>query len=247
MILILSGEGPTDLGTCNNAQSECREDDFSIGPMGILVDKIIEPMLGYSLRIIPGAIRYISKARLKALAMERKSSKRSMVLRGKYHDHETSYFYVNSWDLGLASLQIQQDGHSVVAVFFRDCDRMRSDPAQLWKSKFKSVKDGFSRSGFTRGVPMIANPKSEAWLLCYAKEQPFQHCADLENISGNDDAPHPAKVQLAAALGGEKNAGELCEWIDELAFDLDGACTMPSFSAFSECLHEVVRDVIARG
>lgn len=247
MILILSGEGPTDLGTCNNAQSECREGDFSIGPMGILVDKIIESLIGYSLRTIPGAIHYISKARLRALAMERKNSKRSMVLRGKYHDHETSYFYVNSWDLGIASSQMQRHGDSVVAVFFRDCDRMRSDPTQIWKSKFKSVKDGFSRAGFSRGVPMIANPKSEAWLLCCAKDQPFQHCAILENISGNDDAPHPAKVQLANALGGEKNAEELNAWLDELVFDLQGACTMPSFAAFSDRLHEAVRDVLANG
>ncbi|MRW85275.1 hypothetical protein GJ698_14415 [Pseudoduganella sp. FT26W] len=245
MILILSGEGPTDLGTCNNAQVECSEDFFSIGPMGVLVDKIIEPLLGYSLRTFPGSIRFISKAKLKLLADERKKSKRSMVLRGKYHDHETSYYYVNCWDLGLASLKVEAEGDKVVSVFFRDCDRMRSDPPLIWKSKFKSVKDGFSRAGFGRGVPMIANPKSEAWLLCCAKDQPFQHCAILENISGNDDAPHPAKAQLADALGGEKNANELSAWLDGVEFDVQGASAMPSFAAFSERLHDVIRDVLA--
>lgn len=245
MILILSGEGPTDLGTCNNAQIECSGVDFSLGPMGVLVDKLLEKVIGYSLRSIPGAIVYISKARLRELALERKKSKRSMVLRGKYHDHETSYFYANSWDLGVASLEVEKGGDRAITVFFRDCDRMRSDPVHIWKSKFKSVEDGFLRAGFERGIPMIANPKSEVWLLCCAKDRPFEHCALLENISGNDDAPHPAKAQLAEALGGEKNAHELSLWLEGVEFDLDAACNMPSFSAFSERLHKVVRGILA--
>jgi len=54
MIVILSGEGPTDLGQCNNAQSICSDEQFQVGPMAVLLDQMLQPRLYYSPRTIPG-------------------------------------------------------------------------------------------------------------------------------------------------------------------------------------------------
>jgi len=42
MILVLSGEGPTDLGRCNNGAGECLDGSLDIGPLAVIIDKMIE-------------------------------------------------------------------------------------------------------------------------------------------------------------------------------------------------------------
>ena len=61
MILVLSGEGPTDLGRCNTGSEQCQDKAFDIGPMAVITDKLIEEKIGYSLRSIPEAIHFVSK------------------------------------------------------------------------------------------------------------------------------------------------------------------------------------------
>ncbi|WP_308920337.1 hypothetical protein [Janthinobacterium sp. J1-1] len=245
MILVLSGEGPSDLGICTNAQGRCSDDDFQAGPITVLLEQLIELKIGYTLADIPGAIQLIGKAHLVDLAAERKANKRNMVLPGKKHDAETGYFHLNAMTLGKACLNLEEETKDkTLAVLFRDHDKMRSDPPALWHQKWKSMLDGFHRAQFPRGVPMLPNPKSEAWLLCAAKKQPFQHCAKLEDVPGNDNAPNSAKEQLARALGGEKSAAELAEWMRDIEFDAKGASAMPSFAAFHDRLQVVLGEML---
>ncbi|MGK5077126.1 hypothetical protein [Janthinobacterium sp. HLX7-2] len=245
MILVLSGEGPSDLGMCTNAQGRCGDNNFQAGPITVLLEQLIAPRLGYTLADHPGAIQLINKAHLIDLAAERKKNKRSMILPGKKHGMETGYFHANALILGQASLEIEAESNdTAMAVLFRDHDKMRSDPPALWQQKWQSMLDGFQRAQFPRGVPMLPNPKSEAWLLCAAKKQPFLHCAKLEDVPGNDDAPDSAKAQLARALGGEKSAIELAEWMRGIQFDAAGASAMPSFAAFHDRLQNVLGDML---
>lgn len=246
MIVVLSGEGPTDLGRCTNGQGQCSEPDFALGPMAVLLDKLMVPMLGYSLRdLTPDSFRFFSETALSERARQRKAQHRRLVLPGKKHDHETGYFYANAWDLGSAAREMElASGDATVAVLFRDSDPMRSHSAAVWDAKWKSMLDGFLRAGFERGIPMLPKPKSEAWLLSAAKDHPFQHCAALEDLSGNDDSPDSAKDKLAVALGGRKSAQELNEWLDDVVFDVDGASEMLSFSKFYGRLQEVMREIV---
>jgi hypothetical protein len=133
MIVVLSGEGPSDLGACNNAQGMCRKPEFVHGPMTVL--------------------------------------------------------------------------------------------------------NGFNRSALReRGVPMIPKPKSEAWLLC-AVSKGYQHCAALEELSGNDDSDQSAKKQLHEALNGNSTSQDQIDWLDNNGFDLDKAAqNMPSYQAFKNRL-----------
>ncbi|MEI6707756.1 MAG: hypothetical protein WCK96_11545 [Methylococcales bacterium] len=244
MIVILSGEGKSDLGQCKNAQGICSGDDYQLGPMAVLVDQMLEQRLGYSLRIIPEAFQYISESALEDREEQRKNENRKVSLVGKKREQETGYFYTNAWMIGETALEKEVScGDKVVAILFHDCDGSRSAKSGLWDSKWKSMIDGFKRARFSRGVPMLPKPKSEAWLICAAKKQPYQHCSELEDLSGNDDSPKSAKSQLDTIFGKHKSATALCEWLEENPFDITRASAMPSFNAFKEQLNNVLNEV----
>ena len=248
MIVVLSGEGPSDLGQCNNAQGECRIPEFDIGPMTLLVDQIIEERLQYSvLEATPDRYVYLSERGLQDKEEERKKNKRSVAFAGKKREQETGYFYINAWIFGDEAVRIEQAANDqCVAVLFRDCDGTRSTAKGLWDKKLESMLNGFKRSRLgDRGVPMLPKPKSEAWLLCAAKADPYQHCAALESLPGNDDSPSSAKSQLDAALQGKSSTAEQVEWIRESGFDHAAvAGQIPSFAEFKDRLLAAVNLVI---
>ena len=108
----------------------------------------------------------------------------------------------------------------------------------LWAEKRKSMLDGFEREGFRRGVPMLPNPKSEAWLLCAVKKH-YMNCASLEDRSGNDDSPYSLKMEVQRHFGHRPSREQLCQMvtdgkIDALRID------MPSFRAFTDRLDDVI-------
>lgn len=244
MIVVLSGEGPTDLGQCNNAQGSCTDEYFQVGPMTVLLDQMLEPRLGYSLRSIPGGYQYVGEGGLKQREQDRKNDSRKVSFVGKKRDQETGYFYINAWMLADIALQIETEQEDqVLAVLFRDCDGARSAKAGLWAAKWQSMVNGFGRAEFPRGVPMLPKPKSEAWLLCAAKPLAGS-CADLEEISGNDNSPNSAKLRLDVAFGAHKSGAEICAWLDENPIDEERASSMPSFEAFRNKLDRALGEVI---
>ena len=56
MKLLISGEGPRDLGACNNAQGQCTGDDFNRGPMVVWLVRLWEALLKYSRWDFPDAV-----------------------------------------------------------------------------------------------------------------------------------------------------------------------------------------------
>lgn len=234
MRVLLSGEGPTDLGYCTNAQGQCEGDDFKIGPMTVLLAQAAEPSIGYDLLTTPDCLMYMGE---KELSIKAKGIRRPLrPTRGKKHGVETGYFFSSAMALGMqaralgALLQ-----EPVLAVLFRDSDGTRSSPSTLWADKIKSMRDGFAMVDCKGGVPMVPKPKSEVWLLCAAQSE-VQNCEPLEDISGNDDAPNPAKARLDAVFGEHKSGEELCDWLKEEPADVARMRTMPSFEAFHEDL-----------
>jgi hypothetical protein len=242
MIVVLSGEGPTDLGQCVNAQLTCEDEHFGIGPMTVLLDQMLESRLGYSQRMIPGGYKYVSEAALGKREIERKNNHRKISLVGKKRAQETAYFYINAWMLSDIALQVEKESEDrAIAVLFRDCDGTRSAQSDLWTVKWESMLAGFLRPGFDRGVPMLPKPTSEAWLLCAAQNQPYQNCSNLENLSGNMVSPNHPKKKLDAAFGHRKTAQDLCDWLDQNRMDFDALpAVMPSFKAFRDRLYAVV-------
>jgi hypothetical protein len=242
MFLVLSGEGPTDLGGCSNAQGTCSDADFSAGVMTVLADQIIEPHIGYSLRSTPCQLIYVGKAalceRLKALPGRLRPT------RGKKQGVETRYFFDNAAMLGRIALGVEAEREDTsIAILFRDCDSSEAHPPE-WDAKFQSMLNGFQSVGFERGVPMIPKPTSEVWLLAAAQSQPYQNCIRLEELPGNIASPNHPKIELDEAFGEHKSAQELCEWLDDHPYDHERACAMPSFSAFKHRLESVIETVL---
>lgn len=245
MKLLLSGEGPTDFGGCAYPLSECSGADFQHGPMTRLLIALLEHLnpWGYSLTDLPDSFHYVSKADLEAQTKSRQSP-RKMRLRSKETGAETRYFFDNAKSLGTRAMQLASElSDCVIAIFFRDVDGTNRYPGQ-WADKAKSVQDGFTAVEFRLGVPMLPNPKSEAWLLCIAAGQPGNSCMALEALSGNDNAPNNAKDQLASTLGKRHNATQLADWVnDQQAIDFTRLRTMPSFAAFEENLTAAIQAV----
>jgi hypothetical protein len=103
---------------------------------------------------------------------------------------------------------------SGVAVLFRDSDGTASADRGLWQDKWNSIIQGFSDEEFECGVPMIPKPKSEAWIICSVKENPYQGCGALESRSGNDNSPNSLKRELAEILDGRPSREQLCEMVN---------------------------------
>lgn len=246
MILILSGEGPGDLGGMVTVAGPGGGPQFRPGPMAWIVDKLFESLFGYAPLSFPDRVQYIPEEELGREAMGR-SRGRNVALTGKKRGKETGFFHVNAWALGtIAQRWTTQAESPVLAVLFRDCDGTRTQPNN-WQAKWDSMMTGFARASFAHGVPMLPRPKSEAWLLCaFLQGASHQNCVGMEELSGNDDSPNSAKKKLAAALGGKSGTPDLLARLEQIGPDMKRLCQMPSFESFYIRLNEVLQSLRKR-
>ncbi len=231
MHLLVSGEGPTDMGRCM-VTDPCDGAEFEPGPMAWMVDQITEASLGF-LSLEVGLIRYISETGLSHIAKRLRPRK----LPGKRRPRETAGYYKAARALAQCARSWgEETGDEVVAVLFRDADGTQSAGRGHWQDKWDAVVTGFKVESFDAGVPMIPKPKSEAWLLCALKQnQPYQHCDAIENESGNDRSPNSLKQQLRDVLGQDVTRKLLADKVRSREVNLF-RIDMPSFLAFKECL-----------
>lgn len=242
MKVVLTGEGPTDLGSCTNSLGQCNCEDFRLGPMAVLLSQAVEPLLGYDLVTFPDSFSYLSETFLSTLA--RSQRRRLLPTRSKRHKVETGYFFASAMAFGqyINKLEIELN-EPVMGVLFRDSDGTRTSPSTLWVDKLQSMRDGFSHVSCKAGVPMVPKPKSEVWLLC-AAQPGLQNCAGLEEISGNDKSPNSAKKQLDNVFGNHKSGEELCDWLTTQPPELVRMRTLPSYAAFIEDLDLALSHVL---
>lgn len=162
MYVLLSGEGPTDMGLCPDNINVCEGDRHLKGPMAIIVSKIAENRFGYSFIDTP-YYGFVSENEIKNKASMLKNIKKPVRFPGHKNKKETHYFYQNARVMSLCAKEKEEElGDQVIAVLFRDSDGTASAGRGLWNDKWKSMIRGFDDEGFERGVPMIPKPKSEA-------------------------------------------------------------------------------------
>jgi len=232
MHLVLSGEGKTDIGLFSYENGE-----FIPAPMYYIIDKIIEKQLDYSIYdTTPSEITFISKAQLIEVC---KSFK---VFSGKKQVQETGYFYKNA--IGLSRIAKQKceekKDNDVIAVLFRDCDGTGTSSSTIWNDKIKSMEIAFEQEKI-HGIPMIPNPKSEAWLICALKTIAYQNCGQLENRSGNDDSPNNLKDELKTILSTmRKEYNDINDMIKNEEIDIY-KIKMSSFDYFLEKLEHLLK------
>jgi hypothetical protein len=207
--------------------------------MSELVDQALQSLLAYETPLKhEGVGVYVSENELSRRARAR--PKRSVSLVGKKVGQETGYFHLNAWMLGEFALELEAlERDHAIAVLFRDADGTRSTSAGIWAIKRRSMVDGFRRAGFSRGVPMLPMPKSEAWLLALC-EPSVANVATLESRSGNDASAHSLKSQLTIARQGRVTAEEIRDWLAEAKVDFARLDALPSFKCFHDSLHDAV-------
>ena len=206
--------------------------------MTVIVDQIVQSRHNYS-PLEAGCCGFVSRSTLVDRASELKAAKKAMRLPGKRRARETRYFYNNARVLArIAKEREDERKDDVVAVLFRDADTATAGRGP-WPEKRQSMLNGFTEEGFTRGVPMIPKPTSEAWLLCALRKNPYQGCAALEDRSGNPHSPHSLKGELEKRLGHPPTREELCELVTNGRID-HSSIVMPSFNAFRERLESVL-------
>ncbi len=235
MYFLLSGEGPTDMGVCAGSMIRCEGNDHQEGPMAIIVSQIVEQRFKFSF-MDTRYYSYVSKKELVQRVSTFKHRKKSPRLPGKKVPKETCYFYRNARALALCAKDKELElNDQVVAVLFRDSDGTASADRGLWQDIWKSIIKGFSEDGFERGVPMIPKPKSEAWIICSVKKNPYQSCEALESRSGNDKSPNSLKGELAKIFHGLPSREQLCEMVNNGTID-SKRIDMPSFLDFKDAL-----------
>jgi hypothetical protein len=134
MKLLISGEGTSDLGACNNAQGQCSDEFFNPGPMAVWLARLWEASLNYNLLEIPEAVLFVSETALEQQSKQdgKEMGKRMQPLRGKKQAAETGLYFSNARQLGLMAKQLAADGQvPVMAVFFRDADGSHQVAYQL--------------------------------------------------------------------------------------------------------------------
>jgi hypothetical protein len=170
MILMLSGEGKTDMGQMVPTDRGMR---FEPGPMAWIVDRLIEKRLDYSPIEVYEAggdgICFIDETEL-----NERGKKDPAILPGIKRGKGTAYFVRNANTLGIMAKAMQKEtGTEVIAVLFRDTDKTNAAARTLWQEEYDSIQLGFQRAEFTRGVAMLPLPKSEAWLFMCPQTEPL--------------------------------------------------------------------------
>jgi hypothetical protein len=245
MYLLLSGEGPGDIGVCYPANDSCERSAFREGPMAIMVDQLVELFQGYEMsHLDTDRVSYVSKSCLSDY--KRPARKKSMSLKGKKKSAETRYYFENARVLAsLAKVKSAEIGDQVIAVLFRDADGTASAGRGNWSDKRDSMINGFEAENFDLGVAMIPKPKSEAWLLCAIKENPYQHCDSIEDGSGNDRSSNPLKEQLEKAIDGNGGRDNINQLVADQTIDIR-KIDMPSFNTFKEDLKRAVDTALGK-
>lgn len=243
MILLLSGEGATDIGQSARGGS-CLGKEFQPGPMARLVEQLLESCLGYA--ILDHArqhdevmLYFVDKSDLGRRARTLKNPK-SQFLTGLESRTGTLFHRKSAYALALWAKEIEKEkNETVLAVFFRDSDGTQRCPRTNWHDKRDSIIQRFKQAEFNRGVPMIPKPKSEAWLLCALRHN-YQHCESLEDESGNDNSPNNLKRQLEYHLGCQATR----EYLNELIVNgriIARQIKMPSFEVFIKSLMQAAQ------
>jgi hypothetical protein len=207
--------------------------------MARIIERLVEPIAGFS-PIECHNLEFVSKKALCEIEVPK-----TIIATGKKAGYETAFFTRNAQQLAALAKQRGAAGGPVAAVLFRDTDGTRATERGLFEDKWRSIVRGFASAGFENGVPMVPKPKSEAWLLCALKSNPYQHCSGLEDsLSGNDNVPDSAKQQLDRQLGfSGRTVADLADMIRTGAIAPE-RIAMPSFDRFRGRLEEVTRRML---
>ncbi|MEA9421997.1 hypothetical protein VCX83_08735 [Aeromonas caviae] len=243
--LLAFGEGPTDMGCSRNAQAYAHGDDLEVGPMLRLAHRLLGRHLPDwnadlfdlqqehaipSVLVAPAEMKSLVKS--SAIKLPSKKTKQGYLIHSK-----------RGAVLGELAQQTGSLTEAQLAIYFHDTDGTNRDPHDP-HDLVLAVNEGFRAAGFVgKGVAMVPQPTSEAWLICSCKPDAYQHCTKLETqLSGNDRSPDRApKKVLGRLLNNEEyHRGDLWPVVEGIELDrLD----MPTFNRFRDDLKQGIRNL----
>lgn len=238
MLVVLSGEGPSDIGGSTNSSAACGTADFRAGPLATMILKKIEQHIGYSPTDCH-LVHWVSRSELSRVSGELPRVPRFSAP-GAKSPREVLAIARSALAMGVVAKRIEDETEAQgVAILFHDSDGTHADGVNRWLHIHDAMLRGFDQAGFARGVPMIPKPKQEAWFLCALKPNSYSGCAALEHESGNDSSPNNLKSQLKAAVGRDITTEDLVEMVESDLIDWD-RIEMPSLRAFFSRLSDVI-------
>ena len=243
--IVVTGEGKTDMGICNNQALVCTGSDYDIGPVTSLLVKLLERHLPdwnsdqLDLSYPESFVTCINKALLSEKAKQRK-----LIRLGK--NGVEKGFIIHAQRAAALAFYAKENDHQI-AAYFHDTDGTRQelqDDPQRRYHLVNAIIAGFRSAEFSEcGVPVVPKPTSEAWFLCAIKTDSYQHCDALETkLSGNDRSPERSpKIRLGEMLGdAEYDRVKLCEIAKLVEIDrLD----MPSFNELRIAIKKAIISV----
>ena len=108
------------------------------------------------------------------------------------------------------------------------------------------MDNGFASENYDLAVAMMPKPKSEAWLICALKENPYQACEALENRSGNDKSQTPLKPELETLVAAHPSELLINDLVAENHIDVD-RIDMTSLNVFRDDLKLAVEKIFPQG
>lgn len=237
--LLVTGEGPTDMGVPNNQQNICTGNNYNIGAMAIIAIRVLQHYLpdwnndNLDFDDPESWITYIGGNRLAELAKNKQIFKPSKKLAKGFIEHAhraavmAKYAYDNEHQLG---------------IYFHDADK---EPTSKFIDAITLGANSLDDSAdYPPIVAMIPKPTSEAWFICAKKESPYTHCAQLEkDLSGNDSAsPQNSPKRILASLL------SVDDCTTPIQLDLARECNieqidMPSFNQFKNDLCQAITTI----
>ncbi|WP_068978133.1 MULTISPECIES: hypothetical protein [Aeromonas] len=240
--LLVFGEGSTDLGRSRNAQPYALGDDLEVGPILRLAHRLLLRHLPdwngdqfndnqeHTIPSVLVAKAYMAqKTKMSRIKLPSKNTKTGYLIHSK-----------RAAVLGELAQQIGTPTQAELAIYFHDTDGTQSEqhhPQDL----VQAVNEGFRAAGFSgRGVAMVPQPTSEAWLICSCKPDAYQYCELLESqLSGNDRSPERAPKRVLGRLleNPDYHRGDLWPIVEAIELDrLD----MPTFNKFRTDLCQAI-------
>ncbi len=139
--IIISGEGTSDVGYCDNKSSR-----FVFGPVTYLTQNILHSLHKFELNF-----HFKSRDELKRYPITLKGKKKKEKLSATAKGHS---------NLAYKLAYLAKDKGYSVAILMRDADNRK------FEDVYEEIKEGFQAARFENGVPAVPVPKSEAWLIC---------------------------------------------------------------------------------
>lgn len=233
-IVAVTGEGASDIGKLR--YGETSPFIFEKGFMCAIIEALIRRMSNGS---IEPRFAFLSESELTQNKKVQPRNRRRFISNRLSNVFVETPKYPELYYRAETFSQWASGYQATLAILFTDADGTRRETRGQAEDKEKSILLGFKNAKWEiKGIPMVPQPKSEAWLLAYyqkdkkGKRIPYLNCERFELLSGNDDAKpqNNAKMLLDTYISQDEISYEellTVEW---------HRVSMPSLNRFRERL-----------